>query len=677
MKKVLLVWALALSLAGSGQIPEEKDALLDRIADELLSTAEEDVSYEELYETLTHLLANPVDINSVTREQLRAVMILNEAEINALLHYRDQQGPLMDLLELQAIPGWTPETIQRMVPFVTVPDANATVGSGLMRRIYREPKQYVVMRYEQTIENRPGYAGDAPNYTGNPDKYYMRYRNVRTNDFSLGFTAEKDPGEKWDWSPSAGTYGFDFYSGHLQLLKKGRLENLILGDFQSQFGQGLQFGSAFGLGKTAQTITGIRRSNLGFLPYMSASESYYLRGLAVTTRISTTIRLHAFFSQKQADGSMGVDAMEVRSLQTSGLHRTPAEIAAKGRVRDRDLGLVLQFRKGAWDAGIIFYSKKMSHSLAPDNTPYNQFQWRGDGFANLGGYVNLSWGNVTVFSEFAQTVGRGFAWTGGVMGNLTTKLEMAWLGRNFSADYYASYANAVAESSTPQNEQGLYWGMKYTFSRKVALHSYIDYFRFPWLRYRIYRPSEGSEWLARLDYVPNRSMNFFVQYREERKSRNTPAETNLYRVSPGARSNLWLGGEFSAAQGISLRARIQGSSFDLDGKTTRGMALVQEATWKQKRWSVTVRYALFDTDDYDNRQYVYEKDVWLATSLPAYDGTGVRNYILLHVVLSRHIDLWLRWSRTVYRDRDVIGSGSDAIQGNARNDVKFQVRIRP
>ena len=38
--------------------------------------------------------------------------------------------------------------------------------------------------------------------------------------------------------------------------------------------------------------------------------------------------------------------------------------------------------------------------------------------------------------------------------------------------------------------------------------------------------------------------------------------------------------------------------------------------------------ALFDTDDFDNRQYIYEKDVLWAFSIPAY----VCNYVFLRVV---------------------------------------------
>src|SRR5437868_9579791 len=62
---------------------------------------------------------------------------------------------------------------------------------------------------------------------------------------------------------------------------------------------------------------------------------------------------------------------------------------------------------------------------------------------------------------------------------------------------FTVYSNAIAESSIPQNESGMYWGWKYSFSKKYSLAGYFDLFSFPWLRYRSYSPTEGSEWLVR------------------------------------------------------------------------------------------------------------------------------------------------------------------------------------
>jgi len=662
-----------------GGQPVSTEELLDHLADQLLATVDADVSYDELYEALTHLLSNPVDLNTVTREQLRAVMLLNEREINALLKYRDDRGPFMSILELQAIPGWSDETVRNLAPFVRVRDPASRIDQALVKRMRSETNAYLVMRYERTLETKRGYAapeGASERYAGNPDKYYLRYRASRQGDFSVGITAEKDPGETFEWTPGK-QYGFDFLSGHLQLLNKGRLVNLVAGDFQAQFGQGLQFGSVFGLGKTAQTITGIRRSNLGFMPYMSASESYYLRGLAATVRISQFIQLHFFGSWKKRDAAAVTGEPAVSSLQNTGLHRTQLERDARDQVSDRDLGAVLQYRNQHLDLGVILSDKQLAHPVIPTSSPYNQFAFTGSGYRNVGCYFNYSRGNITLFSEAARTITFGSAVTVGVLGNLTPRLEMSWLYRSFDKNYYSAYANAIAEGSVPQNEQGLYWGTRYSFSRKLVFSGYADFFSFPWLKYRIYRPSNGTEWLVRVDFSPSKNKTFYIQAREETKMRNRSDDDAIYQVVTGTKRQAWLSGEFEIVPNFRLKTRLQGSEFEIEGHTTNGVALVQDVTWKKGRWSVSARYALFDTEDYDNRQYVYEKDVWMATSLPAYDGTGLRNYILVHFSASKHVDFWARWGRTWYADREVIGSSGEEIEGNARNDIKFQLRIRP
>lgn len=678
MKWLLLMILLAASALCRSQSEPDVQATLDRIAEELLATSEEDLNYEELYEQLTHLLANPVDINKVTREQLRAIMILSEKDINEFIAYRDTFGPFLDVVELQAIPGWTVATVARVVPFVRVVDGTSRISPETAKNIFQEKNAYLLARYERTLETRQAYRPESDSsqrYTGSPDKLYLRFRVSRAREFSLGFSAETDPGEPFTWNPSTHRYGFDFYSGHIQLQNRGRIENIIVGDFQTQFGQGLQLGSAFGLGKTAQTITGIRRSNLGFMPYLSAGEVQFMRGIGLSVRLNRSFRIHAFGSLKHQDAV--VRENRVQSLLSSGLHRTAREQASRGNVTDQDAGAVIQFQKGRFDIGVIATGKRWSLPIVPEASPYNQAAFKGASYFNSGAYVHASWANVTAFAEVAQTLQRGQGVTAGILGNLTSKLEAAWLFRTFSRDFYATYANTVSEASSPQNEQGFYTGLRYSFHRRLSVSGYFDYFRFPWLRYRTYRPSDGNEWLIRMDLAPNRNTTFFIQYRSESKARNRGEETTLYETPQGLKQNFWIGGEFKAAETLSLKVRIQGSRYTLGTATTDGLAVVNEASWKRGRWSVALRYAIFDTDDYENRQYVYEKDVWLATSLPAYEGSGIRNYLLVQWALTRKVDLWLRWARTTYFDRELIGSGADEIRGNVRNDVKFQLRIKP
>jgi hypothetical protein len=150
----------------------------------------------------------------------------------------------------------------------------------------------------------------------------------------------------------------------------------------------------------------------------------------------------------------------------------------------------------------------------------------------------------------------------------------------------------------------------------------------------------------------------------------------LYSTANGTKQNYWINCDYSANARLSLRTRAQFSSYSIEGKTTYGNVLLQDVSYELGRLSFTGRYALFDTDDYDNRIYVYERDAWLAFTFPSYYGKGVRQYLMLQYKLNKQIDIWLRWGQTHYSNTTTVGSGGEMITGDTRNDVKFQARIR-
>lgn len=125
-----------------------------------------------------------------------------------------------------------------------------------------------------------------------------------------------------------------------------------------------------------------------------------------------------------------------------------------------------------------------------------------------------------------------------------------------------------------------------------------------------------------------------------------------------------------------MKTRAQFSSYEKDGSVTRGMTILNDIRADLGKLSIIGRYAIFDTQDYDNRQYVYERDVWLAYSMPAYADTGVRSYLLAKYSFSKRFAVWIRYGHTRYTNRDSIGSGADAISGKEKNDVRVQARIK-
>jgi len=684
VKRLLTIAIFSTCWLANAQVLPKKEVDLERLVDEIFAIQDEDINYEDLYENLAQLYSNQADLNAVTEEQLRSLFILNESQIQSFLTYRNEAGPFLSVYELQSIEGFTEDIIQRLSPFVTVPDAAMSFNKNLFKRILNEKNNYLIVRYDRTIEEKKGYQETTPpagKYIGSPGRLYTRFQTRRTGDFSLGFTAEKDAGEKIMWSPTKKQFGADFVSFHMQVMNKGKIKNLVLGDFQAQFGQGLILGSAFGIGKNAEAVTTVRRGNLGFLPYTSVYEARYLRGAAISYSLSKRLTLHGMFSSRWRDGNLKQDTTEessdlISSFQLTGLHRTPSELANRSAVQERNIAGVINYKFKTLDAGLLFHHTEFSVPLVPASNIYNKFYFQGNKNTNAGFFLNYSWKNFSFFSEGAQSINQGTGVIAGIIGSITSSLDISLLFRKFDRNFYSFYSNALAENSTPQNETGMYWGWKYVFNKKYSFSGYFDLFQFPWLRYRSYTLSDGSEWLARFNYKPTKTIAAFLQVREETKVRNNSNDTNLYLTDTGTKRNYWINVDYQITPQLAFKTRAQFSTYSLAGQNSKGMVLLQDVTWHSGKLSVSGRYALFDTDDYDNRLYIYEKDVWLAFSFPAYYGVGVRNYLLLQYSLSKKVDVWVRWAHVRFTDRDTIGSGSEAMEGNIRNDVKFQTRIR-
>jgi hypothetical protein len=465
----------------------------------------------------------------------------------------------------------------------------------------------------------------------------------------------------------------------VQVQNKGKLKNLVVGDYQAQFGQGLVLGGAFGLGKGGEAVTTARRSNVGLIPYTSVLETGMFRGVGATYQLTPSLFVTSFLSSVFKDASISVDSSDqssISSLPITGLHRNEIELRNRKAIRETNFGYILNYKRRSVDAGLIFNRAVFSLPIERNHSPYNQFTYRGEENNNTSLFINYSIANTTFFSEVAHTWAHGLAVNVGLLSNLTQRLELAMVFRKYDRDFYSFYSNAFAENSVAQNEQGIYWGANYRIAKKYSFSGYVDLFEFPWLRYRSYSPSSGFEYLLRFNYQPSKTIHAFVQFREEQKQRNTSADTPLYLTESGRKRNWWLNVDYQISSSLRFKTRAQFSNYQFENKFSKGMTLLQDISWTLNSFEFTARYALFDTDDFENRQYVFERDVWLAYSLPAYFGQGIRYLFLIQFNVNQRLTFWLRWTQTRYQNQDSIGSGLDAINGNQRNDIKCQIRLR-
>jgi len=691
---------LLLSRSASAQSYPRRAPDLDRLAQELFAEIQTDQApYEDLYGTLLGFYQSPLNLNTATPEELRALPLLPERQVQALLRYRQANGPLLSVYELQAVPEWDVRTIRRVAPFVTVESLSPNRARGpLGQRIAAEENNALLLRYRRVLQRQKGYTPvdtfqgrPTLRYLGSPDAWALRYRVAHAHDFSLGLTLEKDAGEPLAWQPSQQRYGADFWSAHLVLYNQGRLKTLAVGDYQLQFGQGLLLSSGLLAGKGAETITNLRRANLGVRPYTALLENTFFRGAAATYQLAPGWEATAFASRKNLDASarqladsLGEYAEVASSFVLTGLHRTSTELANRQRLAETIGGAHLGYvaPDGNLTLGATAVATHYGTSIQRRPESYNRFEFSGQQNVAVGLHYSYNWRNLLLFGEAGRSSSGGLGALGGLLASLGPRVDAAVLLRRYDPNFHSFYGNAFSENTRAINENGVYVGLKVRPVNRWELSAYLDRFAFPWLRYRVSAPSHGNDLLARLAFTPTKTSLLYALYRVRLKPLDLPTSlTGRALPLPGQqlRHSLLLYCDAQPTATLGLRTRLQASFLQDDAGLPwqRGYVLSQDVQVQAtRRLALAARYAIFDTDDYDTRQYAFEQDVLYAVSVPALYGQGTRAYVLAQLTLNKHFTCWLRYADTHYRHQTTVGTGLEQIQGPARSEVTAQVRYR-
>ncbi|UZR94890.1 helix-hairpin-helix domain-containing protein [Chondrinema litorale] len=660
----------------------QDDAQTEEFIDRLILDTDEDTDYEALLDQLYQFYQHPINLNKCDREELSSLQLLSESQLNQFFKYRNNFGKLISINELQAIPEFTPNDIRQLKPFVIITERKS--NSNLFKRIKDEKNKYMFFRYQFVPETKEGFIepedSSKQHYFGDEAKLLYRIKISHSRDFSFGITLEKDAGERLSWSSKNKTYLADFFSWHFTLYNQGKLKALSIGDYQMQFGQGLLLSGGFQMGKGSESVQGMRRSSRGILPYTSTAEFGYFRGIAASYEFIKNTEFTTFVSRKNIDATIkSTDEGEqyASSISQTGLHRTENELARKHQIEETVTGYHFRYKLPFLELGNTTTFTKYNLPIQRETSDYNQFAFNDNKLLNTGINYSLYWNNLSFFGEAAISGHKGKGIISGVLAGFGRNMEMALVIRNYNRYFHSFYGNAISEASTAHNEKGIYWGIKLKPIKKWTVSAYYDTFKFPWLRYQADAPSGGYEYLGKIAYKPSKQLELYAQYRFENRSRNMSNEANKFdQVIPVKKGDTRFNIKYQVNKQVSIQSRIQFSDRNQEQLNSKGLVLIQDIVWDLKKVKLAARVASFDTDDYNTRQYAYEKDILYAFSIPAYYGEGIRNYIMLKWKLMKQLDCWARYAATRWYDREIVGSGTEEIQGRKRSELKFQMRYK-
>jgi len=679
MKVIIIFFILFLLIAidTSAQITANNTEWMQYL-EELAESDEQNPSdIEQLFDELSYLSEHPFNLQTVTKQELERLPFLTDIQIENLLYYIYKYGPMVDYYELKNVEGLDFQTITYLLPFIYIEPADKNQPDSQGKKF--PAKQELLLSSNYTFQEKAGYQKvSEEERLANPNKYYLgepyylsfRYR-YQYKDIQFSIVGEKDQGEAF-WNKRY--KGFDYYAFNLNIKNKGILNDLHLGDYRLSFGQGLVMNTNFSLGKTSN-VASINLKDRGIKRHFSTNEYNYFRGVAGNLSYKNT-QLYLFYSHRKYDAN--ADSSSIYTFKTDGYHRIPNDILKKGTAQIDMAGANVQWRNESFCFGFtsIYYAFG-GKEFNPAPQPYNLFYLRGKNYSNSGVNYEYRSRRVSFQGETAIDASGKWATINNLLINPISTMDWVFSYRNYARDYNAFFGKAFAESSTVQNESGFYTGIRFYPFRKWELSAYVDYFRFPWMKYGINSPSSGTDRLIQLAYKPNSQFQMNLRYKYKEKYRNQIQEdARKTEVIPYEQERWRYQLDYRNEKGFGLKTQADYNIYTSASQPTTGWSITQTVSIAkpQSNFQFDGALAYFHAGNWNNRISIYEKDILYSFSFPNYYGEGIRFYSVVKWKVAPALTVYCKLASTRYFDRETIGSGLEAIQGKNKTDIYGLIR---
>lgn len=636
---------------------------------------------ENIYTELLYLESNPMDLNTVSYEQLERFPLLSTVEISSLLTFLSKNRPLYTVYELRNVPYLDFQTVERILPFFMVGEVKNEGVPSSPGIIAREGLHELQLRFDKTLTPRAGYASYSdsvleryPNRKYRGEDFYTSLRySIRYGDkLQAGVTAEKDAGEPF--LKSGYPKGYDHYGFHLLLREIGLLKTLALGDYRLSFGQGLILNNDFGISKSWGSDQVARRTQQP-KRHFSTSESGFFRGAAALLSVGK-FDITAFYSSRKMDANLS-NTGEITSFKTDGLHRTPLEREKKGNSREQVTGANVNYRRGRLQVGVSGIYHTYNRKYNPTRKEYNLYYLRDS--THLNGSVDYSWQlpGFIFAGETAIARNNAVATLNMVQYRSTGGSTITLLHRYYPVSYNALFGQAFSEGSDPRNERGLYLGGSFIPLRGVTLNGYIDLVHHPWMRYNVDGPSNTIDAYLLGSWRISSHTTLDLRYKYKRKEKNISLpEEDAKSLLPYTTQKIRLRWLQSLLEGWEFRTTADMAIYkEQPYPAEKGIMLSQLISYRgSKPLTGDLFFAFFDAESYEARLYSYERNLLSTFYMPFFYGKGIRVALNGKYSFSRALTLSFKAAHTRYSNRDTIGSGTEQINGNSRTDLWCYLR---
>ncbi len=630
---------------------------LEKILEDITSEKEN----SQFYNMVEYLIENPIKINFATEEDLLQIPFINREDARIIIKQRKELGGFYTVETFASVDGVASEVIEKITPFL---DFSRDKGFVLLNQFEQSIKSLTVnyrSRLLRDLQQDRAYL--TAKYYGSDMKIYNRFVFNNKNNIHAAAIFEKDAGEK---------SLTDFNSFHLSLNNLEFMQNIIFGDYNVEFGQGVALWSRSFIPKGSETVDVLPRDSHGIKPYMSTDENIFFRGFAANA-VFDNFNLYTFYSNKYLDGTIDSTNYQIKSLITDGLHRYASETAHKHIINEKSYGASLNYAYGdLFGFGLLYYASRFGNDFEKETT----LDPSGNIFNYFSSAYNFRLGKFYFSGETAY-YNKSFATLNSIQITIDKNFALVFSYRNYSKDYWSLHSNGFGEKEGTQNENGFYTGIHWRTPYGI-FDVYYDQFSFPITAGNFNFPSQGNDLLLYYTIKPFKNSELRIKYRIKSKD-NVATLFDQKGLVKGTVENYR--GEFlyRAMRNVQMRTRVEVVNFH---STTiqpgeKGFLIYQDVRFSPfQSLNVGARIIFFKTDSYNSRIYEYESDLSGVMTTPPLYGDGMRWYLLASYNTPFGFALTFKYAETFKPGETSFGRGDSFVNGNVDNRVSLQIDFK-
>lgn len=703
--EILVLCCVCLPMAGQEKVRESEWQDIYNAMSDFDDYDEEE--WREIQDIFTNLAQSPQNINTVTYEDLLQIPLLTDRQRQDIMRYRALYGDIRSMSELTLITSLDQprQTLLRSI-FYAAPtskedywkkrlmtDSAYAIVPDSLDKSYRKRWHYgrrdasrhsLLFTMNIPAYEREGYKDGT--YRGSNLSHTLRYRYSHGK-VTAAFTAAQDAGEPF--FSGTNKAGWDFYTGYFRMKNLGRLTNLVVGHYQMSLGMGLILNTDYRLSRTSLLYTSPSAATV-LRGHSSRQQHNLLQGAAATIAIplgaNKNLSFTPFASYRRIDATPASDIPgAIRTILTSGYHRTDSEIARRDIAAQTTAGLSATYSAAPFRISLNMLYTALSDSLAPNRKQaYQRFRPSGKRFLSASlsySYINakLHISGETALSERSHSRHNESSPAVATANSIRYKITQDWdvfaLQRYYSYRFQSITAKTFGDMSSAQNESGIYVGAAGALSRSLTLSMYTDFVYHPWARYGYDRQSRTFDMYLMATYSRrNTTATLRYRYREQ-------VETDDASVVPAFSSDI----DGTAQHTLRMTAKhVSGPMTymtQLHGVLTptssdSGFAVLQGVGYRKGRMSLWASAAYFNSTDYAARMYLTDRSVTYGSTVAMVYGHGARANLLAQMAVTDAVTAGVRCGMLRYFDRDTISSGAQAVSGNMMTDFQVQIGIK-